>query len=321
MKIHFISNINGLYNEGMRNVASHLGKRFEQAGHDVIYSRLKDIPRIPGRCAGAELTLIFARAEEKTYRLARMAEKSGKRLCFVIVQPPRAGFIKLNDRRPLVCDYLTLCAEDCRGIKLSPGKAFFRLNVGVDTEKFSPVCPEEKARLKKKYGLDPTAVTVVHVGHASVGRGLSDFLLDGMERFQRLVVISGMFDDPQLIRRLRDGGVKVLSGYIENIEEIYRLSDAYFFTVRDGDYVISSPLSVLEALSCGVPVVAYAEFAKLKNISLTNPDAITYADEGSPAAAIEKAVECKGGQSFLSDAKSWEEAADAALEGLYGRSI
>ena len=71
---------------------------------------------------------------------------------------------------------------------------------------------------------------------------------------QRMVVASGMFEDENVIRILNEARVKIHKGYLENVEEVYQMADAYLFPTRSAEFVISIPLSVMEALSCGVPV-------------------------------------------------------------------
>ena len=70
---------------------------------------------------------------------------------------------------------------------------------------------------------------------------------------QRMVVASGMFEDENVVRILNEAKVKIHKGYLENVEEVYQMADAYLFPTRSAEFVISIPLSVMEALSCGVP--------------------------------------------------------------------
>ena len=50
--------------------------------------------------------------------------------------------------------------------------------------------------------------------------------------------------------------VKVIIGYVENIAEYYAASDLYLFTVEEKDRgAITLPLSVLEAVYSGIPVL------------------------------------------------------------------
>ena len=43
--------------------------------------------------------------------------------------------------------------------------------------------------------------------------------------------------------------------YITHLEEIYALSDCYVFPTTDRRYCVEMPLSVLEAMSCNLPML------------------------------------------------------------------
>jgi glycosyltransferase involved in cell wall biosynthesis len=54
---------------------------------------------------------------------------------------------------------------------------------------------------------------------------------------------------------LTKGGCTIWRKYIKTIQEIYQLSDLYVFPVQDRLGSIETPLSVLEAMSCNLPVI------------------------------------------------------------------
>ena len=47
----------------------------------------------------------------------------------------------------------------------------------------------------------------------------------------------------------------MIDWYVENLEEIYALSDAYLFLATETTAAIEVPLSVLEAMACGLRIV------------------------------------------------------------------
>ena len=49
--------------------------------------------------------------------------------------------------------------------------------------------------------------------------------------------------------------IKIFDTYLENIQELYQLSDVYFFPVRESGNCIDVPLSCLEAAACNKPIV------------------------------------------------------------------
>lgn len=263
MIIHVIGTINGQINEGMRNIATHLAKEFEK-DNTVLYSGLKQIFHIVLNSKRADVTIIFARANKLVYRMASIVTKLSKHTWIVLVQKPDPGFIAMNDRHMLKCSYLSITKGDLKYINTLPGKQKELFSVGIKTEKFLPVSKEKQKALKKKYGFDPMKPLIIHVGHCSKGRGLEDF--EKIHVAQRMVVASGMFEDENVVRVLNEAKVKIHKGYLENVEEVYQMADAYLFPTQSAEFVISIPLSVMEALSCGVPVIGYKSFENLKEI-------------------------------------------------------
>ncbi|MDY6865263.1 MAG: glycosyltransferase [Halobacteriota archaeon] len=124
---------------------------------------------------------------------------------------------------------------------------------GVDTNKFKPVKNESKLKLRDKYSLDNGSFIVAHVGHLNKRRNLDVFKeIQMIEDVTVLIVASESVEkDQEILKGLKDTGVKLITTYVECIEEIYQLSDCYVF--RGG--AISTPLSVFEAMACNLPII------------------------------------------------------------------
>jgi glycosyltransferase involved in cell wall biosynthesis len=130
---------------------------------------------------------------------------------------------------------------------------------GVDLQKFTSVAPEKKAELRTRYGLDPAAFTVLHVGHITRGRNIELLAQIHREQAAQVVFVGSSLlhkDRAELDARLRSQGIIVLDQYFRNIEELYQLSDCYVFPVFSDQACIGTPLSVLEAMACNLPVVS-----------------------------------------------------------------
>jgi glycosyltransferase involved in cell wall biosynthesis len=131
------------------------------------------------------------------------------------------------------------------------------LPMGVDVERFGPVESAERHRLRAAHGIpDDDRPVVLHVGHLSPNRNLG--VLARLARAgQATVVVVGSRRfgvDPATEAMLIDAGVVVRTGYIERIAELYQLADVYLFPVTSGEGSIGTPLSVLEAMACNLPV-------------------------------------------------------------------
>ena len=127
---------------------------------------------------------------------------------------------------------------------------------GVDLERFRPVTKEGKLELRGKYGINADKFVILHVGHINRNRNIQILKKLQEDNNQMLVIGSTSTEqDEDLINELRIAGVRVVTSYLENIEEIYQLSDCYVFPVTSDTASIEVPLSVLEAMACNLPVV------------------------------------------------------------------
>ena len=311
MVIHIIGTVNGQINEGMRNVATHLAKEFEKE-NTVLYSNLKQVFRIVLNSKRADVTLIFARANKMVYRMSSIVTKLCKNTWIVLVQKPNAQFIKKNNEHPLNCSYLSITERDMKNVKILAGKQKRLFRVGIKADKFVPVSVERQKELKQKYGFDPNKPLVVHVGHCSRGRGLEDFTK--IHTAQCLVVASGMFEDENVVHILNEAQVHIYKGYLNNIEEIYQMADVYFFPTKSTEFVISIPLSVMEALACGVPVIGYKNFKNLGEI-MEKKGAIKLIDDTNQLdEVVDELLEKRSNHSLLEKARSWSEVACDVLK-------
>ena len=296
MVIHVIGTVNGQVNEGMRNVATHLAKEFEK-DNTVLYSGLKQIPQIVLNSRRADATMIFARANKLVYSLASIVTKMCRNTWIVLVQKPDSDFMARNNKHPLKCSYLSITEGDMKDVKVVSGCKKKLFSVGIKAEKFAPVSAEQPL--------------VIHVGHCSKGRGLEDFAK--IHTAQRMVVASGMFEDENVVRILNEAKVKIHKGYLENVEEVYQMADAYLFPTRSAEFVISIPLSVMEALSCGVPVIGYKSFENLNEIT-GSEGAITLVDNAEQLdKVLPEVIKKKSDHSLLEKTGSWCEVAQSVL--------
>lgn len=143
------------------------------------------------------------------------------------------------------------------------------LKTGVDTNRFVPVNAEKAAELKKAYGFAPDRKVILHVGHLKEGRNLAHLRKLSSE-YQIVLVVSTLTQkdqDESLRRKLQEcSNIRIIEEYLPRIQEIYQLSDVYFFPVESRSHCIDVPLSALEAASCGKPVVT-TDFGEMKAFS------------------------------------------------------
>ncbi len=170
------------------------------------------------------------------------------------------------------------------------------LTTGVDTEKFIPVSAEKSAELKIKYGFDSGSPVILHVGHLNQGRNIAE-LMKFDKKYQVLLVTSTLTkneQDKDLKAKLSGcSNIKLIDDYIPNIEEIYQLSDVYFFPVSEAGRCIDVPLSAMEAASCNKPVIT-TDYGEMK--SFLDKNGFYYIDSferGRLNALVEQAINAR----------------------------
>lgn len=139
---------------------------------------------------------------------------------------------------------------------------------GVDVEKFIPVSKEVKKELRGRYDIDEDKFIILHVGSVKEGRGIEIFKNIQTKGDQVIIVGNkSMGVEKQIFWGIKESGCKIWIKYFNNIEEIYVLSDCYVFSTPPMNKTnsIEIPLSIVEAMSCNLPVIT-TKFGALPRI-------------------------------------------------------
>jgi len=125
--------------------------------------------------------------------------------------------------------------------------------------RYAPASLAAKSRARRKLELPDDAIVYLHVGHVVASRNLerlSELVDDG----NAIVVVVGSPDvvDRGVRQMLETSGVRVNTGFVEDLQDYYHAADVYVFPVESTQGCIDVPMSVLEALACGLPVAATA---------------------------------------------------------------
>ncbi|MBI1884968.1 MAG: glycosyltransferase family 4 protein [Chloroflexi bacterium] len=144
-------------------------------------------------------------------------------------------------------------------IGVLPGK-LTTVPLGVDLERWQPVCPEEKTRLRRSYGVSEDAVVVLWFGPIIPPARPEDvhFLLEALPRVRRQVprasfVFAFKYGVPHDLVQ-RQPWVRAFDRY-GDVGDLYRLADVAAVPFTAGGPWITTPLSMLEAMACALPVV------------------------------------------------------------------
>ena len=132
------------------------------------------------------------------------------------------------------------------------------LPLGVDNDKYYQFDPGKKKELRVKYGIDDRKTVLLHVGHIQKSRNLDWFISikkdnPGIE----IIIVGSTFnkDDDELHNTLHKSKIKIIRKYTPNMEEFYNIANYYVFPVLQNDGAIETPLSVLEAMACNLPII------------------------------------------------------------------
>ncbi len=119
----------------------------------------------------------------------------------------------------------------------------------------------DKLKLREKYEIPSDAFVISHMGHLNEGRNLRTLI--PLQKSDNQIVVVASSSTPidaigqnNLKNALIESGIIIINRFIDNIQEIYHLSDIYIFPVQGENSSIGMPLSVLEARACGTPVVS-----------------------------------------------------------------
>lgn len=139
---------------------------------------------------------------------------------------------------------------------------------GVAMKVFLPADSTTRSRLRARLpSMAKGKQLLLHVGHIKADRNVGALAsLQDEPDFQVVLVGSTTtVQNRRLIDELRARGVVVVNQYQQRIEDFYRAADCYVFPTTSVNAAIEVPLSVLEAMSCNLPVLT-TPFAALPGI-------------------------------------------------------
>jgi glycosyltransferase involved in cell wall biosynthesis len=128
---------------------------------------------------------------------------------------------------------------------------------GVDLNRFHPISSAEKKELRAKYDVESDKFVILHVGSVRKWRNVECLkkIQDDDENQVFLVGRPATKYERDVTELLEKSGVTITHAYNPKIEEFYALSDCYIFPTMDPAGSIDVPLSVLEAMASGLPVI------------------------------------------------------------------
>ncbi len=304
------------WDEGIKNTAVHIIRALRQAhevlaltafGQDRPELGLRNVPSNPLLCSPwpaaalgrfrPELILYVPTACATLFSFwrGRMLKLYGRGAPVVLLalQVRRYGRLSRALMPHLRPELVWVQAERTRASLQALGCALQWLPPAVDCNRFAPVSPERRILLRRKYGLEPQAFIVLHVGHLNRGRNVQALMRLAGRPNQQVVVVGSASTphDATLVAELRQAGVKVFANFLAEVAELYQLADCYVFPVEGENAAIDVPLSVLEAMACDLPVVT-TPFGGLPGLFPEGPGMRYLADLASLPELVEAVRQC-----------------------------
>lgn len=190
-------------------------------------------------------------------KVLKMMYKNAKVVLFG-VQPRNYSAIQYHlMMRFLRPDLLLLLGKYNREVFIKCGLNVKVLPPAVDTVKFRKATAMEKERIRAEYNIPGSKTVVLHVGHIKKTRNIECLIdIQKIDGIQVVIVGSTTTETENSLKdALIEEGITIIDRFIPDISDIYKMSDIYVFPVFLNNAAIEMPLSVLEAMSCNLPVI------------------------------------------------------------------
>lgn len=258
MKICIVINFSDNFDEGLRNVARSLYAALKK-NHDVKKVNYYSIPDLISiRQFNPDIIHFVLSPTVYGLVLAKFTSLLNKNSKTIISATncsiPEWRILKIL--KLLKVDLVlvqTKLTEDFFKSLGFPTKYFFN---SVDIDKFRPMDDSQKTKLRLKYKIPVEKFVLLHVASLTRQRNL-DMLMEIQDDKNQVLIIGRENEkiDLNVFEKLNQKGCKVWLKHFQNIEEVYNLSDCYVFPSKEKNACIETPLSVLEAMACNLPVI------------------------------------------------------------------
>lgn len=207
----------------------------------------------------------------------------GPKVIWLATRENIKGF-KLLDRLLFRLDRIYCGQNNKRLIDLSKkiSAEFSKVIIGIDLSRINIDNTVSNETRRMIVGRQNTEIPIViHVGHIRANRGLNKLvnIKQALGESIDVVVIGSpsLSKDASVVNSLKNAKVVILNEYIENLGSIYSAADLYLFPVDPiNGGAVDLPLSVIESIACGTPVVS-TDFGVLKEY-LSNNKLIQFSD-------------------------------------------
>ena len=137
-----------------------------------------------------------------------------------------------------------------------------KIPYGIDVDEFNP---NAKSNIREELGIGDNPL-ILYVGHLYEEKGVKYLIkaapsvLKKIPEAKFLIAWSGIGNQineiKRLINKLKLKGSFFITGKREDIAGVFAASDVFVLPLVSGNHTLGHPVSILESLACGTPVVS-----------------------------------------------------------------
>jgi glycosyltransferase involved in cell wall biosynthesis len=178
---------------------------------------------------------------------------------------------------------------------------------GIDPDRFAPVADTDREKERRALGLDPDVPMILYAGRLDPTKGLTH-LLGAVRRMERRanLVVCGAGSDVGFVGELRTqaGGLDVT--WLDRRLDVTPLLAAADLVVLPSLVAETQGMVLIEAMSCGIPVVASAVGALPETLVAFPDHLVPPGDAAALAGTFDRLVGWRrDAPSLGSDARQW----------------
>lgn len=135
----------------------------------------------------------------------------------------------------------------------------------VDCQYFHPVDSTKKGKLRQKTGYNEDDFILIYAGRLFDSKGI-EYIIESLSKIRnempvKLIIAGSGPEEKKLVELVNQNGLKELVNFTgevdkERLLELYNCADAFIMaSVTDRGHLEGTPMSMLEAMACGLPVI------------------------------------------------------------------
>lgn len=258
MRVSLVSHFGGFLDEGVRNIGRCIAEKLEDIGIGVKKLNVSSLFEWREIRDSHPDVIHFVLTPTSSGLIIAKFISSLCSTARTVISAPHPAIPEWRLLRLFKPDLILVQSEESERLFKSIGFRTEFLPNGVDTDRFKPVDLETKKKLRDKYGIPQDRFVILHLASLKKERNLDIFKCLQKQEGNTVLIIGRENEkrDESVVKELKDAGCLVLIKHFSNIEEIYNLADCYLFPVIDKKACVETPLSVLEAMSCNLPVIS-----------------------------------------------------------------